>query len=76
MMINAEEEKQLLNQLGVVGSTQGTHYQQTVEFGMLAQTHSCIFTGLDAPTTVTLKVTKLFFLFSLIFPFIQVDWTS
>lgn len=46
MMINAEEEKQLLDQLGVVGSAQGTHYQQTVEFGMhacslaIAQTHS------------------------------------
>lgn len=39
MMINAEEEKQLLNQLGVVGSAQGTHYQQTVEFGMLTQMH-------------------------------------
>lgn len=38
MMINAEEEKQLLDQLGVVGSAQGTHYQQTVKFGMRTQT--------------------------------------
>lgn len=66
MMINAEEEKQLLNQLGVVGSAQGTHYQQTVEFGMLAQTHSCIFTGLDAPTTVT-KLQSCFSYFLLYF---------
>lgn len=40
MMINAEEEKQLLDQLGVVGSAQGTHYQQTVEFGMHTHTHT------------------------------------
>lgn len=39
MMINAEEEKQLLDQLGVVGSAQGTHYQQTVEFSGCALTH-------------------------------------
>lgn len=40
MMINAEEEKQLLDQLGVVGSAQGPHYQQTVEFGMHTHTHT------------------------------------
>lgn len=51
MMINAEEEKQLLNQLGVVESTQGTHYPQTVEFGRLR-----IFTAL------TRVLIKLFFL--------------
>lgn len=39
MMINAEEEKQLLDQLGVVGSAQGTHYQHTVEFRMRTLTH-------------------------------------
>lgn len=39
MMINAEEEKQLLDQLGVVGRAQGTHYQQTVEFWMLTHIH-------------------------------------
>ena len=56
MMINAEEEKQLLDQLGVVGSTQGTHYQQTVEFRVCTHTKqhtntcTCIFTTLNAST--------------------------
>ncbi len=81
MMINAEEEKQLLDQLGVVGSAQGTHYQQTVEFGMHTHTHTHACShkhthaspGLDASIT-TLRVTSdevviLFFLFCFILPF-------
>lgn len=59
MMINAEEEKQLLNQLGVVESTQGTHYPQTLEFGRLH-----IFTALasaaDTRKAVFFSVLSIF----------------
>lgn len=49
MMINAEEEKQLLDQLGVVGSAEGTHYQQTVEFGMRTHVRKQVHTIASSP---------------------------
>lgn len=53
-MINAEEKKQLLNQLGVV-ETQGAHYRQTVELWGGGRI-------LPALTATTSTLIKLFFL--------------